>query len=336
MTVQPKAAASAAVLSSLLLASVPACATAYFVAPQGDDSRTGTTAGEAFRTLQHAVDKAEPGDTVEVEDGTFGSDSWTVVDFGHGGTAKAPLDVHAAHPHNAIIGSGNKTKYGFAFEPRVSYVNLRGFDIQAVREAGIIIGSSNAHIRVIDNHLHTIGRECSDTSVGHSGIYVEGSYNVIGENRFDDIGRHNPGEQGCKLKTTNYQNHDHGIYAAGAVNLLISGNTFGPMRHGWAIQIYREHGTRPRHITIVDNTFQGANPHRDGTIELGAPGLDTGLIANNRFIWPRGAAISYSEGNLDNVVVKNNKIVGNLAICSRWPASRNKGISFINNTSTAK
>jgi len=42
----------------------------YYVSPQGDDANSGTRE-KPFRTIQHAVDLVEPGDSVYLKDGTY-------------------------------------------------------------------------------------------------------------------------------------------------------------------------------------------------------------------------------------------------------------------------
>ncbi|MBC8009514.1 MAG: hypothetical protein H7067_05415, partial [Burkholderiales bacterium] len=48
------------------------CAGTLHVSPEGDDSHDGKSTSKAFRTLQKAADRAEPGDTVLIGEGTYG------------------------------------------------------------------------------------------------------------------------------------------------------------------------------------------------------------------------------------------------------------------------
>ena len=55
----------------LLLSARSSAATTYFVGGKGSDSATGLSRAAAFRTLQHAADVTQPGDTVYALNGTY-------------------------------------------------------------------------------------------------------------------------------------------------------------------------------------------------------------------------------------------------------------------------
>jgi hypothetical protein len=52
-------------------ASAPAAAVSYFVAADGDDTRTGLSREQAFRTIARAASRVGPGDTVYIAGGTY-------------------------------------------------------------------------------------------------------------------------------------------------------------------------------------------------------------------------------------------------------------------------
>jgi len=60
-------------VSVLALLSIPASAAAatYYVATNGSDSNSGTSVSSPFKTMQHAADLTNPGDTVYVRGGTY-------------------------------------------------------------------------------------------------------------------------------------------------------------------------------------------------------------------------------------------------------------------------
>jgi len=62
-------------------------------------------------------------------------------------------------------------------------------------------------------------------------------------------------------------------------------------------------------LTIVNNTFVGANPWRDGQIII-ATGASNVVISNNTFYQPTTAGIWFDTGGLSNVTVSNNLSFG--------------------------
>jgi pectin methylesterase-like acyl-CoA thioesterase len=72
-------------------------ATTFFVAQDGSDGNSGSAAAP-WRTLQHAVDTAEPGDTIEVRAGTYAG-----ARIERSGTAQAWLTLRAASGQAVII-----------------------------------------------------------------------------------------------------------------------------------------------------------------------------------------------------------------------------------------
>lgn len=82
------------VLSCLAVAvPAPAWAADYFVAPNGSDDASGTSASKPFQTLRRAVAAADrPGDTVWIRGGVYPADNWNnQLSLTHSGTADAPI-----------------------------------------------------------------------------------------------------------------------------------------------------------------------------------------------------------------------------------------------------
>ena len=72
-------------------------ATTFFVAPDGNDGNPGSSAAP-WRTLQHAVDTAAPGDTIAVRAGTYAG-----ARIERSGTAQAWLTLRAVTGQAVII-----------------------------------------------------------------------------------------------------------------------------------------------------------------------------------------------------------------------------------------
>jgi hypothetical protein len=151
---------------------------------------------------------------------------------------------------------------------------VEGFEIRDLQAHGFDFYGGGVHdIRVVRNLVHHVGRNCTDTSNGRTGASLgEGAHRVVFDgNIWHDIGRFEPGENGCSPRTEYYQNHDHGIYVADADEITIKNNVFHAFRRGWAIHRYSSRGSASRGLVIVNNTFLGQNPYRPGQIIIATP-----------------------------------------------------------------
>jgi hypothetical protein len=319
----------------------PQVGTIYYVAPSGDNGNSGTI-GHPFRTIQHAADLVSPGDTVIVEDGTYSvtsaetacdsSTSRAVVCLTRGGSSQAWVTFRARNRWRAKIdGRSNTSSAGFRFLADANYIRLEGFEIYGVGNltqsaSGVEVYDGGHDVTIAQNHIHDIGRLCTDTTNGEVGIFVQQPRVTITGNVIHDIGRFSPGENGCSPATVYYQNHDHGIYvdgrsAPGGSDTVITNNIFYNHQHGWAIQIYPGTVTG---LKILNNTFAFANPWSTGHIIIAAS-TRNGQIINNVFFDPLSAGINFYAGSHTNLIVTNN-------LSSRLVATRTPdGATFSNN-----
>ena len=105
-----------------------AAGTAYFVAPNGADTNSGTSAATPFKTIQKALDKAQPGTTITLAAGTYKEAVATKV----AGTAGAPITVKGPETGKAASGRYRAvlvSPAGRAFSINHSYYTLDGFTI---------------------------------------------------------------------------------------------------------------------------------------------------------------------------------------------------------------
>ena len=203
----------------------PAVAAVYFVSPDGSDSNPGTE-NEPFRTIQRAADVVSAGDLVMVGDGVYTDEDGdgAIVTLRRGGTSSALVTFKARNKWGAKLdGQNNRAVNGFQFGA-VNYVRIEGFEIYGVGNggsggaSGIEIYSGGRNSQIVGNHIHDVGKMCTDTRNGQNGIFVEQPEVVIERNLIHDIGRFALGENGCSPATSYYQNNDHGIYMDGASN----------------------------------------------------------------------------------------------------------------------
>ena len=309
----------------------------YYVSPTGNDSNPGTEL-QPFLTIQHAANLVGPGDTVIVEDGIYtatGSGTpcaTSLVCLTAGGISGNLVTFKARHVGGAKLdGRNNTNSEGFRFLANVNYVDIEGFELYGMGSAtgsgtGFELYSGGHDAVIAHNDIHDIGRLCTDTTNGQTGIFIQQPRVRVEGNRIHDIGRFNPGENGCAPATAYYQNHDHGIYvdgnSPGASDALILNNIFYNHAHGWPIQVYP--GTAAR-VSILNNTFAFPNPYQDGHIILGA-NMSDGRIINNIFYSPTNVAINYYSGTQTNLQVTKN-LVFNATLLNTIPS----GVSLLSN-----
>lgn len=299
----------------------------YYVASTGMDANPGTRASP-FKSIQRAADAVEPGDTVFVLPGMYtGSDR--IVSLERGGAPGAWITFISERKWSAVLdGRDGKSLEAWYFGRGVSYVRVEGFEIRDLHEHAFDTYGGKVHDLVIArNHVHHIGRNCTDTSNGRTGASLgEGTYRVTFDgNLWHDIGRLAPGEEGCHPVTEYYQNHDHGIYVADADEISIMNNVFYDFRRGWAVHRYFSRGTPSRGLVIVNNTFAGPNPYRPGQIILATP--TSGLrIENNVFQSPQSAALYFERLDFPGAQVRRNMVSG-----GDMRVGRPKGVTFSGN-----
>lgn len=280
----------------------------YYVSPRGSDSNSGSMS-KPFKTLQKAVSVVAPGDIVVVKDGVY-KDS-TNSDYGllinKAGTSSKWIRIVSENRYGAIIdGDNNKIHYGVSFGKDAKYISVEGFQIRGYVDGGFFSNAGAQYINMYGNLIYNIGRRCTDSDYGQSGIYIgtTARYHTIDSNIIHTIGRFAPGENGCKPATENWKNHDHGIYIKGS-NVDIVNNVFNHMKRGWAIHAY---AADIANVRVINNTFYGANPDRVGHILMTGSGrmFTNWLIQNNIFEDPNGKALSFACERVSGLKVYGN------------------------------
>ncbi len=96
----------------------------FFVDPSGDDGNDGLTPTTPFATIQHALQTAQPGDTIHLAPTTFEQNVVTVRD----GLADAPITITGTS--ESIIKGNDGERIFQVFH---SYITLEGFTIDGRR-----------------------------------------------------------------------------------------------------------------------------------------------------------------------------------------------------------
>jgi len=100
----------------------------YYVSGSGSDSADGLSTNTPFATLQHAADLTGPGDTVNVMNGTYCSNNWTVLAINNPGTPNAWIKYQAYPGATPIITVGANWA-GIAIDTGAAYIEVSGFTV---------------------------------------------------------------------------------------------------------------------------------------------------------------------------------------------------------------
>jgi hypothetical protein len=281
----------------------------YYVATNGKDSNSGSAAAP-FATLQQAMMSLHPGDTLNVEPGSYAGfvAGWDSAPATSGdlygtvaGTAAAPITIQAdpsAAPGSVIINTrANEVRYGIDLEPGCDYVHLIGFTIA---DSGGITTSSDrgGGIKVVGNNDQVINNTVTNIVYGF-GIIADNANNVVLKNNTVT----GTGSQGN-------DNYGHGIYLSGSLDgAVVQGNV------------------------IHNNDLIGI--HINGDVSEGGVGLVTHALIENNFIYNNGQNGINADG-LQSSVIENNLIYGyqnyGIALYQIDASAGSKNNVIVNNT----
>jgi hypothetical protein len=280
----------------------------YYVATTGSDSTGSGSHNAPFATIQHIVGSLQPGDTLDVEPGTYAgfilgwdpSGTYGTIS----GNASQPITIQAdpAASGSVIINSrDNKTHAGIDLEPGDNYVILAGFTVDD--SAGNITGTPSSPnqgegIKVTGNDDSVIN--CTVTNINFGfGIIADNANNVLIENNNVSY-THNQGNG----------NYGHGLYLSGTLNgATVVGNTFH------------------------NNDYIGI--HVNGDVSEGGVGLVTNALIEDNLIYDNGQNGINTDG-MQNSTVENNLIYGyqdyGIAMYQSNASSGSKNNLIVNNT----
>ena len=140
----------------------------YYVSPEGDDDSGGRSPSQPFRSIQRALQLAQPGDTIHLAPGHYYQDVYTVRD----GEPGRPI---------TIVGTREAVVHGLTsnriFQVHHDYISLIGFTIDGLRRNAepnrmgafrekllYVIGYDARdgvhHLRVLGMTFRNAGEEC--------------------------------------------------------------------------------------------------------------------------------------------------------------------------------
>jgi hypothetical protein len=166
---------------ALLAAAVPLWSADLYVATDGDDGHPGTLA-EPWRTIQHAVTVAAPGDTVQVRGGIYEERVTVQVS----GTVGNPVTFRSFVGETAILDGTNLAPpvgdSAMLWIEGRSHIVIQGFEIRNYRTAsnqcfpvGIMVFGAGAGVELRDNLIHHIEQNTAASAGSANGIGVYGT-----------------------------------------------------------------------------------------------------------------------------------------------------------------
>lgn len=142
--------------------------TIYSVAPWGDDNNAGSLTSP-WKTLQHAINHLQPGDSLLIREGTYKE----YLYLKKSGTSENPLVVSVFQGEEAVLdGEGVVWKYGFNFEFGVSFVTLTGLKVKNFEGYGVALWGENRSIQLKDLEAQGCGVGLQIISANH--LLIEG------------------------------------------------------------------------------------------------------------------------------------------------------------------
>ena len=270
----------------------------YYVATSGSDNNNGSQ-GSPFATIQHAMIVLEPGDVLDVEQGSYagwitgwdddpasGGDPYGYIN----GTAGSPITIQAdpsAPAGSVIINSRNKyTAVGIDFE-RGNYITIANLTV------------NNDYTGGMEKGIKICGTD--DQLLGNSVIDVSDGLGIL------DIGTDTLIEGNTVTGTTGSGDQGHGIYLSGDVAPQVIGNV------------------------IYDNHDIGIHVNGEG----GATGVVSGALISGNYIYQNLANGINCDG-IENSTIENNLIYDNqdngIALYQETAGGPSSGNLIVDNT----
>ncbi|MBL8158855.1 hypothetical protein JNJ66_00145 [Candidatus Saccharibacteria bacterium] len=115
-------------VGALIYFAANAATVTYYVSPSGSDANTGTSASAPFKTIQRAMDLAQPGAVINLAEGVYTGKVTTKV----AGTSANPITLQGPETGKDINGRYKAVVYGtggHVIDINHSYYTLKGFTV---------------------------------------------------------------------------------------------------------------------------------------------------------------------------------------------------------------
>jgi len=288
-----------------VVAAAPALAADYWVRNGGSDAADGLTVPTAWATLQHAADVVDPGDTVHVQDGSYGG-----FHLDRSGALGSPITFVAEGPAALIVADNGTTPDGINLEG-ASHVVIDGFVVNGRTRTGVrtVLGQDvtirncrlgdNGRWGILTGFVDDLVIEDNEAygSVIEHGIYVSNSgdrpvirRNLVHENNANGIhmnGDESQGGDGVISDALVERNVIWGNGGAGGSGINMDGVADSVVRNN----------------LLYDNHASGVSLYRID----GGDGSSGNLVVNNTIVNAADGrwAVNVADGSTGNTIVNN-------------------------------
>jgi hypothetical protein len=223
---------------------------ALHVAVAGNDGNDGSSSNP-WKTIQHAANSAQAGQTVIVEDGTYNE----ALAINRGGGPQAAITLRARNQGGAKIAppstDGNHSTTVFVSG---SNVVIQGFDITGTPNTSTGIKLAGTRNSLINNMVHDVGAG-SSSCISGAAILVANDNETVNGNLIYNVGPSRSAGFRC--------NQQHGIYITAGGGGFVQNNVLVQIWQGVALHL---NGSNLSSWTVTNNTIVnvGDTSHNTG------------------------------------------------------------------------
>jgi hypothetical protein len=274
-------------------------ATYYVSSIIGSDNNAGTSGSAPLASLQAAENLVNPGDTVEVMNGTYGGPAGgNVLTISTSGTAGAPITFEAAPGATPVINSSGSWQ---GIEIDASYITINGFTVVG-DAANYNLASATAGYGTGNANLDGNGIAATSGELVHN-LIIEN--NIIYNEPGGGIGIGN----GDYIQILNNNVHDNAHWSAfGDSGISIAGSQ--NFDNGPAPHIIIEGNTSINNAELVPEYRAGAITDGEGIILDSNDGYTGGFLVENNTVYGNGSS-GIESFLTNNATITGNTVFGN-------------------------
>jgi parallel beta-helix repeat protein len=291
----------------------------YYVSTTGRNTNPGTSTAP-FKTFAKAVSVLTPGDTLQVQPGTY----YEPLVITKSGTAAAPITVIG---NGAILNMKGVEQTGMKIKG--SYVNVSNFEVTGATDAGI--GVSGKYVTVTNNIVHDnvtengVNGKCGVATSWSSGLKVGvgGAHiTIAGNTVYNNCGEGIAITRGVRVMVKN-----NTVYDNFAPNIYIDNSPYTTVRNNLVYctgAVLRRDGKRPTGIGLGEEFYEGWGARMHHVVVAGNRVRNCG----------KGIGVFASEvgGTLTKVTITRNKVLSGKERPIALSTSPNKNVVISYNT----
>ena len=328
---------------------VPVCAAALYVDPNaGVDTHDGLTPGSALSSIQAAVERTQPGDTVFLMDGIHTgavehvhSNSYSVfrLDTRHSGAPGAPVIYTAMPGHDPVIRLDERSNRGVQING-ASHITIEGLRFEGNNR--LTSFDHAATLDPLDHRRFNTGILMGAEYVGSTPTF-HNTHNVIRNNEVAHFGAHGIDIAGGDYITVEGNNvHHNGLYSnsghsgvnvtgafdtdgAGGHKIVIRGNT---LHHNENLFPFFEAGfiTDGNGLIVDHLDFYGGRVLVENNLAYRNGGAGLQALKSERVDFINNTAVlnslteSLNKGNIDVNWSNDIRVVNNIMLATEGDA----------------